>query len=133
MDNASKALIMAGGILIGVMLISLGTYMLTIGRGVSDSSERQIKATQIESFNNFFIKYDSVITGLDVYNILGKIDDINSDENRITDAPIVDENSSVRSRNQISKTEQWDPSIHYRYDIVFGNDGFIQSVKFSRI
>ncbi len=89
MENASKALIIAGGVLIAMLLISLAIYMLTVVRGVANSSEQQFQSSQVESFNRFFVNYDSEVTGLDVYNILGKIEDITNDKDALYSAPIV--------------------------------------------
>ena len=59
MENASKALIMAGGILISVMVISLGTYLYTTFRNYSVETEQTIADRQIAQFNSQFYKYYS--------------------------------------------------------------------------
>ena len=41
MDNASKALIMAGGILIAVLVISVSIYVITSARGVAKISNER--------------------------------------------------------------------------------------------
>ena len=57
MENASKALIMAAEILIGVMIISIGVYLFnTLGK-YSAETAADIEENQIASFNQQFLKY----------------------------------------------------------------------------
>ncbi len=126
MDNASKALIMAGGVLIAMLIISLSVYMLTTARGVANASEQRMTQTQIESFNRFFINYPSEITGLDVYNIIGKIKDINNDENSIANAP----SYSGADLSDVTSTESF--ADVYKYSYEYGNNGAISTVSFTK-
>lgn len=62
MENASKALIMAAEILIGVMVISIGVYLWTTLGNYSAETTAQIAETQLEQFNNQFLKYYGTVT-----------------------------------------------------------------------
>lgn len=79
MDNASKAIIMAGGILIAVAIISVAIYMFTNAQDVAKASDEILERSQIESFNRFYYAYAPLdntsypITGLDAYNIYNKV------------------------------------------------------------
>lgn len=81
MDNASKALVMAGALFIAVMLISLTIYMVGELRYYAEASSTQALASQREAFNRFFIynelSNNQPIKGSDVYNIICKAIDIN--------------------------------------------------------
>ena len=57
MDNASKALIMVGAILISVMLISLGVFLFTYARGKAEEQTQVMDATTIAAFNEQFLSY----------------------------------------------------------------------------
>lgn len=57
MDNASKALIMVGAILIAVMLISLGVFLFTYARDTAEKQTRVIDATEIAAFNEQFLSF----------------------------------------------------------------------------
>lgn len=59
MENASNALIMAAGILISIMLISLGTYLFATFGGYSKNINDTLSQTQIEEFNSQFTKYET--------------------------------------------------------------------------
>lgn len=62
MENASKALLMAASILVGVLLISIGVYLFTVfGNSGAKISER-ITQSQIDQFNAQFTKYEGNTT-----------------------------------------------------------------------
>lgn len=46
MENASKALIIAGAILISILLISLGIIMFNSSKGTTDQAEQTANAMQ---------------------------------------------------------------------------------------
>lgn len=59
MENASKALIMAGGVLIGLLIISLAVYLFVdFGRTAADINNQNAEQ-QIVEFNSKFTKYES--------------------------------------------------------------------------
>ncbi len=81
MENASKALIIAGATLIAVLLISLAMWFLNALRDYNSDVANQEKMTEIEAFNRFFIysrPNDGLITGSEMINIIGKAVDYNA-------------------------------------------------------
>ena len=62
MDNASKALIIAGSVLIAILLISLGLFIFKTTSGVTDQTQDLDKTLEAQQFNSQFDKYcgDSV-------------------------------------------------------------------------
>lgn len=75
MDNASKALIMAGGVLIAIMIIGVSMYILAGARGFAEASNTQAELSAVESFNRYYQSFDSKILGIDVLNIYNKAED----------------------------------------------------------
>ncbi len=77
MENASNALLMAAGILISIMLISLGTYLFATFGGYSKNINDTLNQTQIEEFNAQFTKYETTTgdetTYCTVYDIVSVI------------------------------------------------------------
>ena len=57
MENASKALLIAGAILIAILLIAMGMKVFTSTSGTTDSVEGTMNATEIAMFNNKFLAY----------------------------------------------------------------------------
>ena len=54
MENASKALIMAGGVLIGILIISLAVYLFADFGSTSAQINAQNSQKQITEFNSKF-------------------------------------------------------------------------------
>lgn len=57
MENASKALIMAAGVLLGVMIISFAVYLFSTFGSYSSDVYAQMEATRMEAFNSQFTKF----------------------------------------------------------------------------
>lgn len=54
MENASKALLIAGGVLLAIMIISLGVYLFANFGGVTAQIGKNIEESQISKFNSQF-------------------------------------------------------------------------------
>ena len=68
MENASKAIIMAAGVLLGVMLISFAVYLFSTFGSYSNDVYLQMKATRMEAFNSQFTKYYGIEQRENPYN-----------------------------------------------------------------
>ena len=64
MENATKALLIAAGVLIGIMVLSLGVSLYVSLGGYVDSTKEQLEANEIAKFNTQFLKYDSINVGI---------------------------------------------------------------------
>jgi hypothetical protein len=82
MDNASKALLMAGGILISIAIIGIATYLFASARGAIGETAKAIEIEEVLNFNRFYSSYSSNIRGIDAVNIKNKVIDNNSREDR---------------------------------------------------
>ena len=73
MENASKALIMAGGVLIGILIISLAVYLFTDFGSTSAQINAQNSQKQITEFNSKFTAYEGNdnITIYDIITLAG--------------------------------------------------------------
>lgn len=70
MENAAKALIMAGGILIGLLVFAMFVYEMTAFAGHSRIYEEKVAQQQTMEFNSQFEKYlNHDITAQDVVTI----------------------------------------------------------------
>lgn len=81
MDNASKALIMAGAILIAVALVSLGVYLYqSAANSVSDSSA-WMDSTKVETQNAKFEKYAGPnVKGPEVKSLIRAVGTFNAND-----------------------------------------------------
>ena len=58
MENASKALLMAGGILVAMLILSIGIYLFASYRDIGITYEQSLSAVEIEKFNSNFTKFE---------------------------------------------------------------------------
>lgn len=58
MENASKALLLGGGILIGLIVMSIGVYIFSTYSGNATSVDQNRQATEIKKFNVNFTKFE---------------------------------------------------------------------------
>lgn len=73
MENASKALIMAGGVLIGVLIISLAVYLFVTFGQTSAEINSENSQKQLAQFNAKFTVYEGKenITIYDIITVAG--------------------------------------------------------------
>ena len=57
MENASKALIIAGAILISILLISVAIMVISSTNGIQEQMGAQMSATEVQSYNAQFSNY----------------------------------------------------------------------------
>ena len=74
MENATKALLIAGGILIALIILSLCIMMFNRIANIKKEQESQIKTEQILAFNAEYEAYDKqVMYGVDVITLINKV------------------------------------------------------------
>ncbi len=79
MENASKALIVGGAILIVILLISAGLIVFNSSKGVTDEAEELGELMSAEVFNSQFTQYfgDSV-RGSTVKELINRVNTYNA-------------------------------------------------------
>ena len=79
MDNASKALVMAGAILIAVMLISLGVVLFNSTSDIAKDTSEQLDSFSVEIYNSGYIQMTGlVVKGTTVKTLVNKINSHNN-------------------------------------------------------
>lgn len=59
MENASKALIMAASVLLGIMIISIGVALFTTFSDFSKSTLQKVEDARLAELNNNYLKYQN--------------------------------------------------------------------------
>lgn len=73
MENASKALVMAGGVLIAIMVLATLMYMMQNTASYKTQTEEQQKIEQIAKFNKEYESYNkSLLRGTEVVTLINK-------------------------------------------------------------
>ena len=79
MENAAKALIIAGAILLSILLISLGIMIFNTAQDTTKNSG--MTQAQVSAFNNKFSKYEGTIKGSEVRSLIQEVVASNGDDN----------------------------------------------------
>lgn len=77
MENATKALTIAGGVLIAVMLAVLVTYVFTHWGNSQKMQQEEIDIQRTNDFNKSYLSYEKVLYGSELLGLANKISDYN--------------------------------------------------------
>jgi len=135
MENASKALLIAGGMLLAIIILTL---LVSVGVSVKDITETQDKkqlTEQIQQFNKEYEAYNKTkMYGIDVITVVNKARDYNTRLD--TDSEEYKINIIVQDKNRdeisVSYTDEFKTAIFKCTDIVY-KEGRVSSMTFSQI
>lgn len=78
MENAAKALIIAGGILFAIMILSLVVYMSTTTTRMAEAQDEKKKVEELTAFNKEYEAYNKTrMYGADIITVVNKAIDYN--------------------------------------------------------
>ncbi len=77
MENSSKALTIAGGVLIAVMLAVLVYYVFTQWGESQKMKQEDVDTVKIEEFNKSYLSYEKVLYGSELLGLVNKMSDYN--------------------------------------------------------
>ena len=87
MENASKALLMAGSILIAILILSLVIYALSVFSEYQEKQDALANIENISKFNEQFINYDrDNVKGYEILSLIHQVIDYNNRRSSVTEA-----------------------------------------------
>ena len=125
MENATKALLIAGGILISILVITLLANLFGTTGNVVESYNKEINITEIEKFNANFMQYLSKqLTIYDVVTICNFAHNNNTH-------PI---NSSLITNGKSVNDIQENIEKKFKLSIVnFDENGYVNQIAFTEV
>ena len=123
MENASKALIIAGAILLSILLISLGIMIFSQAQDTVTNSG--MSEAEITTFNNKFVKYEGKRKGSVVKTLVQEVIAANSNENN-KDAGI--DIAIILDDAEITNSSKIDTTKTYTVEITNYNKGYISEI-----
>ena len=148
MENATKALIMAAGVLMGIVILSLAVYEFTSFGISSKEIHKANEETRLNEFNSQFTKYEGKddVTIYDVITVANLAKENNSyyefsprrlDQNTGKDLyiSVILENNSIENQDQSTYKLKIDSEYNSKYTCIatISNDtGRVYKVKFSK-
>ena len=73
MENASKALIIAGAILLCILIIAIGMFIYNSAQSTITDSMTSLSTQEIDAFNNQFTSYEGFQTGSNIKALMGRL------------------------------------------------------------
>lgn len=106
MENASKALIIAGAILLSILLISLGIMIFNQASDVTNNNG--LDEATITTFNSKFTKYEGVKKGSEVRSLIQEINASNATEQNLNsqDRQVTISGAGISNDKTFSKDNQ---------------------------
>lgn len=128
MENASKALIIAGAILLAILLISLG--MMIFSQAEDTLNNSGMSKAQIQAFNAQFLKYEGTKKGSLVRQMVNEAIASNSDEDHINNDAIVTVNGKGGKDGEKITTSGISTTKTYTVTLEYGDDGRISNINY---
>ena len=149
MENASKALLMAGGVLIGILILSLAAYLFVDFGSTSAEIHRQNEEKQITEFNSKFTSYEGYkdkdgnwqITIYDIITLAGYAKENNTYNEGVTEEQIIvqvngrqiQSNNNEQNQNLIREFINDGTLIKFKCDeIKYNSRGKVKLIAFSQ-
>lgn len=111
MENASKALIIAGAILLAILIISLGIMIYNQAQQVADGGG--MTQAELSTFNTKFLKYEGNKKGTIVKSMIQDVLASNADEEEGDGHLVTINNASPTSTSGISNNKTYDIQMDY--------------------
>lgn len=129
MENAAKALLIAGGILLALMTLSLIVYMSTATTRMAQAQEEKKAAEELTAFNMEYEAYNKrLMYGTDMITVYNKAEDSNGKNNFFISIKIYDKNGSEMS---ISYEKEFKNKIFECINVTYdSNTGRISQMEF---
>lgn len=110
MENASKALIIAGAILIAILLISVGIILVNAGKDVTETGTAGMASQKIQSFNAQFTAYEGTKKGSEIRGIFNTVNASNATDE---EHQVIFEEGSITSAAQLKATTNYTVTLEY--------------------
>lgn len=78
MENATKALMIAGAVLLAIMIIGVGMLIFNNAQGTIGGAATKMKQQEIDLFNNQFTSYEGTQSGSNVKSLISTVMSSNS-------------------------------------------------------
>lgn len=73
MENASKALLIAGAILLSILIIAIGMFIYNSAQSTIQNSMQSLSTQEVDAFNNEFMSYEGKQQGSNIKSMIGRL------------------------------------------------------------
>ena len=127
MDNASKALIMAGAILIAVALVGVGVYLYSSAAGMMNSGVDELASADMLTKNSKIELYDGVISGSELQTLMRQLNSYNANDLFPTDL-IINGDMVTATGDQMKTNTNFKKAANYKIELEYDSNGWINKI-----
>lgn len=130
MENATKALLIAGSVLIAILLIAMGVKILSSTSGTTESTQKVMDATAVNTFNSQFASYAGQQSATNIKALVQKV--IVSNANNSKHIVYVYDYHKLNGTSNVNQLSQYISngvtSGNHKVDLKYGSDGYINYI-----
>ena len=157
MENASKALLIGGGVLIAILILSMGVYLFATYGSLGETYQQNLTSGEIKKFNSNFIKFEgrNNITAQEIVTLYKFIKSYNEKNDidistSIATLEVIDTNvkilgtstSYLTEKNLVEFIEEYSNASTPNYEIIYfectqleynENTGMVNKITFKKL
>jgi len=128
MENTSKALLIAGSVLIVLLLIGVGMLIYSRATGVVGTATTTMNSQEILAFNNQFTQYEGIQKGSTVRSLISKVIASNATykDTRLVKVNGKDQASELSEESKVINTGKT-----YKVTLVYDNNGIVNEIQYN--
>ena len=131
MENASKALIIAGAILISIILISIGVMVVNSGQQLVDTAGSKMSQQDLQAYNADYLGYIGQQRGSTVRSLIQTVQSNNS-TNKDLQIKVTVESESKEGQEVASLITKVKPSSTYEASVNYSDAGRVNELVISK-
>ncbi len=130
MENATKALMIAGAVLLAIMIIGVGMMIFNNAQGTIGGAASKMKQQEIDLFNNQFTNYEGSQSGSNVKALIGAVITNNSVATEEgNEDKIVSFNGATDSSGLAAERTKIVSGKKYTVTITYNTAGLVHEIK----
>ena len=131
MENASKALIIAGAILLAILIISLGILIYNQAAGIANGNA--MSEVEITEFNTQFTQYQGTQSGTSVRYLLQKVVSSNLNDNNEGKEVTVTGDVDIAPTDNDPQIETISTGKRYTVTFEYNDQGLIDTINIAEL
>ena len=128
MENATKALMIAGAVLIAIMIIGVGMMIFSSSNDMLNESLGGMDKFAIDQFNSTFLPYEGRQKGSQLKQLISDIITLNATNKGINDYKIVSVNGKTESADLRAERTNLVSGKNYTVTLDYNEGGLITTI-----
>lgn len=128
MENATKALMIAGAVLIAIMIIGVGIMIFQSGQETVNSSIGKMDQIEIDTFNSELLAYEGTQKGSNVKQLITKVITLNATNTGTYDDKVIEINGKKEANDLATERTGITNGKTYNVSMQYNSGGLITTI-----